>query len=64
METVTERLLHVEGKQKACVDIDKAMAVKYKRKGTARCHCCKQRDTSREIVQNVSRLDRSPKQNQ
>ena len=39
-----ERLLHAERKQKekASVDIDKAMAVKSKGKGTACCHYCKQ----------------------
>ena len=44
METVTERLLHAERKQKekASVDIDKAMAIKSKGRGKVRCHYCKQ----------------------
>ena len=44
-ETVTERLLHVERKQKekVSVDIDKAMTIKSKGSGSkVHCHYCKQ----------------------
>ena len=43
METVTERLFHAEKTQeKASFEVDKVMAIKFKGKGTARCHYCKQ----------------------